>query len=114
MVQLFCWAMCWVVNLALGLAFPAWIVMLIPIRAYLLPNLFTEAQLEALDADPEEVASQARTADCEGQMKALMSSLSRARSKREKWKDGACSGRSRVQSKTRINNCIAHRLHNLI
>ena len=50
--------MCWVVNLTLGLAFPAWIVMLIPIRAYLLPNLFTEAQLEALDADPEEVASQ--------------------------------------------------------
>ena len=84
MVQLFCWAMCWVVNLTLGLAFPAWIVLLIPIRAYLLPNLFTEAQLEALDAE-DEVASQLT----EAQMNALMGSLSRARSKHEKWKGGA-------------------------
>jgi len=64
LTQILCWAGCWVANLTLGLAFPAWIACLFPIRAYLIPKLFTKDELskldhQDLDGDAKEAAMEA-------------------------------------------------------
>eukprot|EP00045_Choanoeca_perplexa_P005190 m.44001 g.44001 ORF g.44001 m.44001 type:complete len:555 (+) comp12983_c0_seq1:96-1760(+) len=54
-VQLACLACCWVIkSTPAGLAFPLFIVLLVPLRNVLLPKLFTEQELEALDSEDTE------------------------------------------------------------
>eukprot|EP00730_Choanoeca_flexa_P001165 TRINITY_DN10511_c0_g2_i1.p1 TRINITY_DN10511_c0_g2~~TRINITY_DN10511_c0_g2_i1.p1 ORF type:complete len:558 (+),score=118.55 TRINITY_DN10511_c0_g2_i1:61-1734(+) len=52
LVQLVCLACCWIIKQTpAGLAFPLFIVLLVPFRNMVMPKLFTVEELEALDSE---------------------------------------------------------------
>jgi len=49
-IQLLLLAGCWIVDRILGIIFPLWIGLLVPIRCLLIPKIFTREELALLDA----------------------------------------------------------------
>jgi len=51
LIQLACWGMCWLIDRAFGIIFPVWVALLVPIRIFVLPKIFSREELLALDSE---------------------------------------------------------------